>query len=59
MEPETADDELLIEDISPEMLQQIEARAKAHVRTVEREALVLLAIGLQLSENDQPESSTA
>jgi plasmid stability protein len=53
MATELKEDDLLIEDLSPDLLQRIEARARSNGRSVEEEALVLLEIGLQLSENDR------
>ena len=53
MTTELKEGELLVEDISPSLLQAIEGRARINGRSVEEEALVLLELGLQLSENDR------
>ena len=52
MATESKEGELLVEDISPDLLQAIAARARINGRSVEEEALVLLERGLHLSEND-------
>jgi plasmid stability protein len=51
MATELKEDELLIEDISPDLLQRIQVRAQTSGRSVEEEALFLLELGLQLSQN--------
>jgi plasmid stability protein len=50
MNPEVSENDLLIEDIDPELLRQIEERARAEGRSVEEEALFLLKRALLLSE---------
>ena len=53
MLPEVSDDDLLIENIEPTLLEQIERSARAHGRSVEQEAMALIEIGLSLAENDR------
>jgi hypothetical protein len=56
MAREVGPNEILIEDIEPELLSAIEQRGKISGRTVEQEALVLLERGWALTQQEAAKS---
>jgi hypothetical protein len=48
MDPKVSEEDLLIEDIKPELMQRIEESARRHGRDLEEEVKFLIARGLML-----------
>lgn len=52
MASEATDNDLLIEDIDPDLLRRIEESARSSGRTVEEEVIVLMTRGLALQRQE-------